>query len=137
MPKIGHWKHTYGENNEHTHEQYHLHCPGCNKFHAIGTDPAHHHKFNGDFERPTFSPSILCNGSRFTALGEQQYAEWMKDTSKKAPEQFDTEPWVCHSYVENGVWRFLDDCSHELRGKTVPVPDFVPDPRAEHYVNFQ
>jgi hypothetical protein len=29
---------------------------------------------------------------------------------------------VCHVFVENGKIRFLDDCTHELAGKTVDIP---------------
>lgn len=36
----------------------------------------------------------------------------------------------CHSFVENGRWRFLSDCTHELVGQTVPLeplPDWLVD----------
>ena len=54
------------------------------------------HKFNGDPERPMFSPSLMYN----FVVG-----------------------YVCHSYVENGQIRFLDDCTHPLRGQTIPLPE--------------
>lgn len=31
---------------------------------------------------------------------------------------------VCHSFVTDGNIQFLDDCTHELKGKTVPLEDF-------------
>jgi hypothetical protein len=51
--------------------------------------------FNGDFVSPTFSPSILVTGG---------------------------ENIRCHSFVEEGKIRFLDDCNHALAGKTVQLP---------------
>jgi Family of unknown function (DUF6527) len=57
--------------------------------------------FNGDVERPTFNPSLLCN---------QHY-----------PKQ------RCHLFVEGGKIRFLDDCHHELKGKTVEMQDYETD----------
>jgi hypothetical protein len=43
-----------------------------------------------------------------------------------AGEVIEPIPTVCHSYVTDGKIRFLDDCTHELAGKTVELED-VPD----------
>lgn len=35
---------------------------------------------------------------------------------------------VCHSFIRDGWWEFLDDCTHELAGQTVPMiplPDWL------------
>lgn len=29
----------------------------------------------------------------------------------------------CHSYLRAGVWQYLDDCSHEHAGHTLPMAD--------------
>jgi hypothetical protein len=56
--------------------------------------------FNGDLERPTFSPSI-------------------KVTSKNKDQEI-----VCHSFVTDGQINFLNDCTaHPLRGLH-PLPEF-------------
>lgn len=37
-------------------------------------------------------------------------------------------PFVCHSFLRNGMWEFLGDCTHPLANKTVPMlplPDWV------------
>ena len=49
--------------------------------------------WNGDKVKPTFSPSIVVQGTK-----------------------------RCHSFVTDGLIQFLSDCSHELAGKTVPLP---------------
>lgn len=57
--------------------------------------------FNGDLESPTLTPSIL---TKFN---------WDKD----GPEI------ICHSYLTNGVFNFLGDCTHPLVGQQVPIPE--------------
>lgn len=69
-----------------------FHCPGCGFDHLVYRTWA----FNGDYVRPTFSPSILVT---------------TPDPSQR-----------CHSYVRNGMIQFLADCHHDLRNQTVPLP---------------
>lgn len=86
----------------------HIKCPGCGHHlllvswlpegeaqespHAQGKP---HWSFNGDFDRPTFQPSILSRGG--------------------------TD--VCHSFVADGRIQFLSDCTHVLAGHTVDLPE--------------
>lgn len=82
-----------------------LRCPGCGQEHHlnIARNERPRWTWNGDLERPTVSPSI--NAVRdFTARPRA----------------------VCHSYVEAGRIRFLPDCTHDLRGQTVDLPELVP-----------
>lgn len=82
-------------------------CPGCaldgsSGLHVLpvnttATSPAW--EWNGDVEAPTISPSILTHGGADT---------------------------VCHSFLRGGVFEFLGDCSHDLAGQHVPMPD-LPD----------
>jgi len=58
-------------------------------------------QFDGNLEAPTLNPSIL------TRMGT-------------------VRNYICHSYVKNGNWEFLSDCTHSMAGKTVPLPD-LPD----------
>ena len=62
--------------------------------------------YNGDAEKPTFTPSVLVtyNGS---------------DAGKDG-----APPSVCHSFVTDGRIQFLADCTHALAGQTVGLPDF-------------
>lgn len=63
-------------------------------------------RWNGDLVNVTLEPSILTKTKR----GEQQ-AEF-----------------VCHSFLRNGQWQFLGDCTHALANQTVamlPLPDWV------------
>jgi hypothetical protein len=57
--------------------------------------------FNGDFEKPTFSPSLNTwyGGSDGVPLHR------------------------CHSFIRDGRIEFLGDCTHALAGKTVDLPE--------------
>jgi len=79
-------------------------CPGCQQGHLFHTEPWGRDgvpgpvwSFNGDLERPTFSPSMLVNASR--------------------PES------RCHSFVKAGMIQFLGDCYHDLKNQTVELGD--------------
>jgi hypothetical protein len=57
---------------------------------------------------------------------------WIFDGNKQNPSFtpslriFDNNGTVCHSYLKNGIWEFLNDCRHNLAGKKIPLPD-LPD----------
>lgn len=83
--------------------QIRINCPACNDWHVLNVNPEFPccWGFNGDFERPTFTPSLLHNvGGR----------------NKTKP--------ICHSFITDGNIQFLGDCTHDMKGKTVPLPDF-------------
>lgn len=94
--------------------QFYFDCPGCECSHYI--DP-HIWTFNGDFENPTVSPSILVRGTE--DLTDEQCERIM------AGEKFKPKPFVCHSFVQNGQIQFLDDCTHKLAGQTVELPEIL------------
>lgn len=81
-------------------------CPGCEQLldlgHGLHMLPVNTDKktpswtWDGNLEMPTLSPSIL---SRYN----------------------DQE--VCHSFLRNGVFEFLPDCTHRLAGQQVPMPE--------------
>jgi hypothetical protein len=58
-------------------------------------------EFNGDIDRPTFSPSILQRLRFGDEPGER----------------------VCHSFVRDGHIQFLGDCTHHLANQTVELPE--------------
>ncbi len=76
---------------------YLFHCPGCKNDHPVEVP---RWEWNGSMDRPTFSPSLLCNHHH--------------------------APSRCHSFIRDGQIQFLDDCHHGLRGKTVEIPEYEP-----------
>ncbi len=77
-------------------KKYIFHCPGCECLHSydVRTDGGRPNwTFNGDFDRPTFSPSLLY------------------------PDR------ICHLFLTDGKIRFLGDCTHKLAGQVVEMVD--------------
>ncbi len=87
---------------------YSVGCPACSE---AGFGPVHIFAlkmgngspgwtFDGNFESPTFSPSMLakCNDK-------------------------DGVVHVCHSFVRNGKIEYLSDCTHPMAGQTIELPE--------------
>lgn len=93
-------------------------CPGCNCAHQVGVGegPGPRWGYNGNPATPTFTPSVLVtyNGTDAGRDG--------------AP------PAICHTFVTDGRIQFLGDCTHDLAGQTVEIPDW---PRPEGYEDEQ
>ena len=70
-------------------------CKGCNRYHLVNIDESKspHWEFNGDYDKPTFNPSILVT----------------------------TQNKRCHSFIRDGKIQYLDDCYHELAGQIVDL----------------
>jgi hypothetical protein len=79
-------------------------CQGCEDMHAIkiGRGEGPRWGFNGNVDRPTFTPSVLVRYS---------------DPDGELPDE------VCHTFVTDGQVQFLADCTHQLAGQTLPFPD--------------
>lgn len=71
-------------------------CPGCDDLHQIRIGPDGW-TYDGNTSAPTISPSILV-----------QYGPRAGD-------------WRCHSFIRDGRWEFLPDCTHALAGQIVPM----------------
>ena len=93
-------------------------CPGCDEAHAVTVTPGGW-QFDGNNERPTFAPSILVTGFKLSAEGEA-----MIERGERIGEgsRYPGADMRCHSFVREGLIEFLSDCTHELAGKTVPIP---------------
>lgn len=94
-------------------------CPGCGDDHVIGDSWG----FNGDTERPTFTPSLLVKTGHHAKPphkdGDPCWCNYEERYGEKPPFQC----YVCHSFVEDGKIRFLGDCTHPLAGQTVDLPE--------------
>ena len=88
-------------------------CPGCDERHKVmvGEGPGPRWGWNGSLDKPTFTPSVLVTWNEPSDI-EAEFDDPSKD--KKL---------VCHSFVRDGNIEFLQDCSHGLAGKTVPLPE--------------
>lgn len=95
-------------------------CPGCEERHVFYDDKAPENrkprwKFNGDLNNPTVNPSLLYRTGHYVQ-GQPQ-----PPNCRHCNDGY-VACVICHSFVENGQIRFLNDCTHELAGQTVPLP---------------
>lgn len=85
-------------------------CPGCKNHHTIHTERKATNgaiwRFDGNMDHPTFSPSIKC--------------EWTIPPGWDVGDEVPNKT-LCHSFIRNGIWEFLNDCTHELAGQKVPM----------------
>lgn len=81
-------------------------CPGCGMAHSIpvsrgGLEVHRNWTWNGDMDSPTIDPSVK--------------ARWAgKDGKDK----------ICHFHIRQGRIDFCDDCTHDLKGKSVDMVDY-------------
>lgn len=87
-------------------------CPGCDHAHVVAITGPKAWGYNGDPDRPTFTPSILIR------------VEWSKQPLEPGDDPKDWQDEVCHSFVRGGQIQFLGDSTHPLTGQTVPIPDW-------------
>lgn len=80
-------------------------CPGCDSSHHFVTESDGHPvwQFDGNLERPTFSPSMRIYDMAIEG---------------RRPERT-----RCHYFLRDGQIQFLGDCAHALADQTVPLPD--------------
>lgn len=76
-------------------------CPACRDADRCWAHVFHIAKdgrgwnFDGNYERPTFSPSMLA---------------------------YDDKGYRCHSFVRDGKIEYLGDCTHSMAGQTIELP---------------
>ncbi|KRB73435.1 DUF6527 family protein [Noviherbaspirillum sp. Root189] len=102
-------------------------CPGCNETHVVYVEACGNRPtwgFNGDGDRPTFTPSVLVRTGHFIPGYEDKQSCWCTYYAEHPDETRDFECRICHSFVTDGQIQFLSDCTHRLAGQTVPLSDF-------------
>lgn len=100
-------------------------CPGCKTAHGlnIGEGPGARWGYNGNPEKPTFTPSVLVTTGHY-CQGRAHEGCWCTYYAEHPNEERDFECVRCHSFVRDGRIQFLDDCTHALAGQTVDLPEF-------------
>lgn len=77
---------------------YIFYCPACQCVHPFEVP---RWDFNGDLERPTFTPSLRV----FQREG-------------------DTRATACHLFLKDGRIEYCGDCPHAMAGQTIECPDW-------------
>jgi hypothetical protein len=88
------------------YEHYMFYCLACKEAPPYCTQQPNDHpkwSFNGDMEKPTFSPSLFLIRS-------------LKDYEGCGPR--------CHLFIRDGKIEYQGDCEHALAGQTVDMVEF-------------
>lgn len=101
-------------------EFVHFKCPGCGDEHRLPVRRDQSRTatpewwWNGSTKAPTLQPSILTRCGPITDPEHRATAD----------DQWNAEGYrICHSFVTDGRIQFLGDCTHELAGQTVDLPE--------------
>lgn len=124
-------------------------CPACKSLHQYKLDASSEMKiegwadkpdeypaspswhFNRNLEKPTLMPSMLI----YTEHPDpsRPWHEWI---AMKAAGQIDKIPMQrhtrCHYHIIDGAISYCEDCPHEYRGRTIPLPE-LPSPNEYGY----
>lgn len=93
-------------------------CPACEETHHVRiTAPSGNWTFDGNMEAPTFTPSVRVTGKQGINKEGRWTGEYKCGPDGKALDL------NCHCFITAGNIIFLPDSTHELKGKTVPLPD--------------
>jgi len=112
MPKVAKCSDSTGN-----HQGWMIECPACGNGHLFDTRWI----FNGDLEKPTFTPSMMIKSGHYAGPPEKPC--WC-DYNKEHPDQpAPFECSICHSVVTDGKIAFCGDSTHKLAGQTVDLPD--------------
>jgi hypothetical protein len=100
-------------------------CQGCEEPHMVGPG----WQFDGNVERPTFSPSVLVTCGHYAPGWTADGGCWCTYNAAlvaKGEEASDFKCERCHTFIRGGIVDFLGDCTHALAGQRLELPD-LPD----------
>lgn len=102
-------------------------CPACRRLHVYDE----RWTFNGNYEAPTFTPSLKVSSGHHVA-GMQMQADGKCGICERARERgVRSICGICHLHVTNGKILYSSDCTHELAGQTVAMTIKPPDDDAD------
>lgn len=96
-------------------------CPGCECPHVLNVVAPPGGRawgFNGNYESPTITPSFLARTGHYVSNQPQPPN---CDICNDPYPGSDYKCSICHVFVTDGVIDFLNDCTHALAGKKVPL----------------
>jgi hypothetical protein len=104
-------------------------CQGCKRSHNIRIKGPGAWGWNGDAEKPVFTPSVLTTNGHYVPShkpGDPCWCTYVQEHPDEADDTFTCHG--CHTFVgcngaQPGEVIFLGDCTHELAGQVLPLPD--------------
>ncbi len=100
-----------------------FYCAGCGMAHQVwvGAGQGPRWGWNGDAERPTFTPSVLVRWRQYEppALTQEIRGQIRRGEIMQKPVEK-----VCHSFITDGRIQYLSDSTHHLASQTIELPPF-------------
>lgn len=84
-------------------DTYFWYCPACRELHPLPDGWT----FNGNLDKPTFSPSFKHH--------------WNCGPLVEPPKREGLN--ICHYIVTDGRVAYCGDCTHDMAGQTIEMPD--------------
>ncbi len=101
MPKI--YTHSNPKPGE---PDFSFNCPACKQLHGVWTSSKNNKgakwSFNGNIDKPTITPSLDI--------------KWYKTGTNEIVRR-------CHSVITAGMISFCGDCTHNLAGQVIEIPE--------------
>lgn len=94
-------------------------CPACGEHHVLTANWT----ITGPAEFPTVRPSVLVRTGHYAAHGKE-HGCWCTHNAERVAEGRDPVEFkcsICHSFITNGKIEYLNDCTHELAGQSIPM----------------
>lgn len=106
-------------------------CQGCDMLHQVrvGEGPGPRWGYNGNPDRPTFTPSVLVRWDTLSpAARERNQAFYREHGRYMTREELPADvQHVCHTFITDGRVQFLSDCTHQFAGQTLDLPELHKD----------
>lgn len=104
-------------------------CQGCKSLHSVRTG-TNGWGYNGNPEKPTFTPSVKVTSGHYSSRHKEGDSCWCT-YNKENPGDDNFVCVLCHTFITDGKVQFLSDCTHELAGQTLNLPElpaYLQDP---------
>jgi hypothetical protein len=106
-------------------------CPGCKERHTVPVNVPPGHvgaswTFNGDWDRPTLSPSLLLRSGHYAntpPVPGNCYCDYAERHPDQPPMPKGWTCSTCHFFLRDGKLEYCGDSTHALAGQTVDLPD--------------
>lgn len=93
-------------------------CPACEEMHRVSILGPRPWGFNGNYDAPTFTPSVKVTGKHGINKNGQWTGEYYRGPDGKALDL------ICHVFITDGRIQFLGDCTNKkYAGRLLPIPD--------------
>lgn len=79
--------------------------------------------FNGDYDKPTITPSILVRSGHFINGHKGDCWCTYYQNHPYVTQNNKYKCGICHSFIADGKIQYLSDCTHNFTGQTIELEE--------------